>query len=81
MSVCSVRWRGEIAGPIAEESVGAECHCCLAWGIGWAESASGDEAAYAYESPGIFVSFVIMHSSVNMLTHMLVDNGLFCHRQ
>ena len=56
--VGAVGWGGEIAGTVAEESVGAECHCCLAWGVGWAEGAVGDEAAYAYESSGFLVSFV-----------------------
>ena len=60
----------------------AECHCCLAWGVGWAKSAGGDEAAYAYESSGILVSFVSMLDIlVNVLTHRLVGSGLFCHRQ
>ena len=62
-AVCKVnlvRAVGEIAGTVAEESVGAEGHCCLARGVGWAEDAGGDEAAYAYESSGFLVSFVSM---------------------
>ena len=56
--VGAVSWGGEIAGTVAEESVGAECHGCLTWGVGWAEGAGGDEAAYAYESSGILVSLL-----------------------
>ena len=72
---------GETAGPVAEESLGPERHCCLAWGVGWAEGAGGDEASYAYESSEFLVSFLSMLDIlVNMLTHKLLGSGLFWHR-